>query len=251
MTIIAPPPPGSGADFTPIMAYKANQGRLYLRDRTQDAAGNWQAHETEVTQQKPTFAVDFGRIEIGWCHFVAGGAPLWVMVPYGNEIPPMPPSPGNDDKGKALQYRQGFRVPVAGTAIGGIRELAGNSAAMINGINELHNTFESAAEAGAGKVPLVQMVDTLPVKTGQTTNFQPVFSIVGWVDRPDTLGPRTVAPPRGAVAPAAVPQAPAMAAAQTVAPAMAAPMAAPVAAPMAAPVATAMGKPAVPAGMPF
>ena len=196
MAILATPTPGTGSgDFTPIMAYKANQGRLYLRNRTQDAGGNWQSEEVEVTQARPSFAVDFGRIEVGWCHFVAGAAPLWVMVPLGQPMPAMPASPGNDDKGKALNYRQGFRVPVAGNAIGGVRELAGNSAAMINGVNVLHTLYEAAPQAYQGKIPVVQMTDALPIKTGPSTNFQPVFSIISWVDRPEILGPRTVPAP--------------------------------------------------------
>jgi hypothetical protein len=191
----APASAGSG-DFVPILAYKANQGRLYTRDRTQDLNGQWNAVETEVTKQQPAYAVDFGRLETGWCHFVAGAAPIWNMVPYGQPLPPKPASPGKDDAGKDLNFRQGFRVPVAGNAIGGVRELAGNSAALINGMNELHSAYEAAPEAAMGQIPIVKMTDTLPIKTGQSTNFQPVFTIVGWADRPEVLGPRTVPPPR-------------------------------------------------------
>jgi len=189
-------PTSATGEFTPILAYKANQGRLYTRDRTQDLNGVWNAIETEVTKQQPAFAVDFGRLETGWCHFVAGSAPIWSMVPYGQPLPPKPASPGKDDTGKDLAFRQGFRVPVAGNAIGGVRELAGNSAALINGMNELHSTYEAAPEAAMGQLPVVKMTDTLPIKTGQSTNFQPVFTIQTWVDRPDVLGPRTVPPPR-------------------------------------------------------
>lgn len=189
-------PSAAGGDFVPILSYKANQGRLYVRDRMQDAAGQWDTTETEVTQAQPAFAVDFGRLEVGWCHFVAGAAPQWSMVFYGQPMPDRPASPGNDDKGKALNYRNGFRVPVAGNAIGGVREFAGNSAALINGMNELHTTFEASPEAAMGKIPVVKMTASVPVKTGQSTNFQPVFSVVSWVDRPDVLGPRTVPAPK-------------------------------------------------------
>jgi hypothetical protein len=190
------PPASGGGDFVPILAYKANQGRLYTRDRVQDAAGNWDAIETEVTKAQPAFALDFGALEVGWCHFVAGMAPLWLMVPYGQAMPDRPASPGKNDQGKDLNYRQGFRLRVAGNAIGGVREFAGNSAALINGMNEIHSEYERATEAAMGKIPVVKMIDTITVKTGQSTNFQPVFQIVAWVDRPDVLGPRTVPAPR-------------------------------------------------------
>lgn len=190
----APASAGSG-DFMPVLAYKANQGRLYTRDRTQDSAGNWETTETEVTKAEPAFAVDFGSLEVGWVHFVAGAAPAWAMVPYGEPLPNRPASPGNDDKGKALNYRNGFRVKVAGNAIGGVREFAGNSAALINGMNELHSQFEASPESAMGKIPVVKMTNTVAVKAGQSTNFQPIFTIQAYVDRPDILGPRTVPAP--------------------------------------------------------
>ena len=199
MAFMQPPPSAASGDFMPVLAYKANQGRLYTRDRVQDANGNWEAIETEVTKAQPSFALDFGTLEVGWVHFVAGAAPSWMMVPYGQPIPERPASPGNDDKGKQLNYRQGFRMRVAGNAIGGVRELAGNSNALITGMNEVHTTFEASPEAAMGKIPVVKMTDTIAVKTGQSTNFQPVFEIVAWVDRPDVLGPRTVPAPQAAL----------------------------------------------------
>jgi hypothetical protein len=197
-------PAAAGGEFVPILAYNAVSGRLALRDRVQNVSGDWEAKETDVTMTQPAFAVDFGRLEVGWCHFVKGMAPLWSMVPYGQPLPERPASPGQDISGKVLNYRNGFRVPVAGNAIGGVREMAGNSAALINGMNALHTAFEAAPEAAMGKIPVVKLVSADPVKAGQATNYQPVFEIVSWVVRPDVLGPRTVAPPR-ASAPVNVP----------------------------------------------
>jgi hypothetical protein len=197
-------PTAAGGEFVPILAYNAVSGRLALRDRVQNVSGDWEAKETDVTMTQPAFAVDFGRLEVGWCHFVKGMAPLWSMVPYGQPLPERPASPGQDVSGKVLNYRNGFRVPVAGNAIGGVREMAGNSAALINGMNALHTAFEAAPEAAMGKIPVVKMTSADPVRAGQATNYQPVFSIVSWVDRPDVLGARTVAPPR-ASAPVNVP----------------------------------------------
>ena len=224
------PPPSATGDFTPILAYNAKAGRLFVRNRTQTPNGDWEASEEDVTMSQPAFAVDFGRLEIGWTHFTKGAAPQWVMVPYGQQVPPQPPSPGNDEKGKPLAFRQGFRVPVAGNAIGGVRELAGNSGAMITGMNELHTVYEASAEARTGKIPVVKMVNVIGVKAGQSTNFQPVFQVVAWVDRPDVLGRRTVPVPgtgNGHAAPVAAPvQQPAQQPAQHVAPAPTAPQAA-------------------------
>ena len=122
-------------------------------------------------------------------------------------MPDRPASPGQDIAGKTLNYRNGFRVPVAGNAIGGVRELAGNSAALINGMNALHTEYEAAPEASQGKIPVVKMIGAEAVKAGQATNYQPIFQIQSWVERPDVLGARTVAPP--GQAPRAVQSAPA------------------------------------------
>lgn len=247
MAFMTPPAgAGAGGDFTPILSYKANQGRLYVRDRQQMQDGSWDTTETEVTKAEPAFAVDFGQLAVGWCHFVAGMAPQWLMVPYGQPIPPRPTSPGKDDKGKDMNYRNGFRVKVAGNAIGGVREFAGNSAALINGMNELHTAYEASPEAAIGKIPVVKLTNTIAVKAGQSTNFQPVFAIQAWVDRPDVLGPRTVPAPH-AVAGTATPQQP-----QAPAPSWGAPSTGPVATPP-PPAAQAPAQPAAaaPSGMSF
>ena len=192
------PPSAANGEFVPIISYNAVSGRLSLRDRTQNISGEWEAKETDVTMAQPPFAVDFGRLEVGWVFFVKGAAPLWALVPYGERMPERPSSPGNDVAGKALNYRQGFRVPVAGNAIGGVREMAGQSAALINGLNELHSAYEASPEAAMGKIPVVKMVRTDAIKSGQATNYQPVFEIVAYVDRPEVLGPRTVPAPKAA-----------------------------------------------------
>lgn len=190
---------GNAAEFLPILSYKANHGRLYLRDRAQNAIGDWEATETDVTKQEPAFAVDFGTLEMGWCLFVKGAAALWTMAYVGQPEPPKPASPGKDTLGKDLDFKRGFRVRVAGKDIGGIREFAGNSNALCGAMNDLHTQFEKAPEAAQGKIPLVKMTDVVTVKVGQSTNFQPVFTIQAWVDRPDALGPRMVPAPQASL----------------------------------------------------
>lgn len=205
MSFMTPPASASG-EFTPILAYNATAGRMFLRDRVQNGAGDWEATETDITMSQPTFAVDFGRLEVGWCHFVRGQAPQWLMVAYGQPLPDRPASPGKDSAGKVLNYRNGFRVLVAGNAIGGVRELAGNSASLINAMNEVHTIYEASVEAATGKIPVVKMTGTTAVKAGQSTNYQPTFAIQTWVDRPDVLGPRTVPAPHAVANGHATPQ---------------------------------------------
>jgi len=213
MALVAVAPASSGGDRLPVLKYDARAGRLFLLDRVQDASGDWQTDQRELKADAAQFAMDFGSVEVGWFLFPKGAAPMMVTVPYGQPIPPQPAAVGTikDDKtGKERpnNFRQGFRVKVAGKALaapdGGIvRELAANAIVSINGLNELHNAFEAAPEARAGKIPVVKLADTIPEKAGQSTNYRPVFQIVTWAERPaDILGPRTVPPPGAAPAPA-------------------------------------------------
>ena len=190
---------GSTADRVPVLAYNAKSGRLALHDRMQGNDGKWCTVKTDVTRSEPAFSVDFGTLEVGFIHFASDRAPLFVLAPYGQPGPSEPESPGIDaSTGKPLRCKPGFRVPVIGRAIGGVREFAGNSVALITGMNALHDDYESAPEARAGKLPLVKMTDVLEIRSGATSNYQPVFEIVSWVDRLDAaLGPRTVAAPGG------------------------------------------------------
>ena len=185
---------GAGvADRVPVLAYDARSGRLSLHDRMQDDDGKWATVKTDVTRSEPAFAVDFGRLEVGYVHFADARAPLWAMAFYGEPAVQEPPATA---EGK--RFKAGFRVPVISKAIGGLREFAGNSAALIGGMNELHTVYEEAPEARAGKLPLVKIIDTREIRSGQACNYQPIFEILSWVNRPTLLGPRKVPPP-GAV----------------------------------------------------
>jgi hypothetical protein len=200
MAFMAPPETSTREDRLPVLGFNAKAGRLFLHDRVQQPDGEWTTVKTDVTMRQPAFAVDFGRLETGWVFFSNVG-PLWSMSFYGQPMPACPDSPGNSANGKALRYKAGFRLPVIGQAIGGVREFAGNAGALINGMNELHTLYEGSPEGRAGKIPLVQMTNVLEVRSGQSSNFQPVFTVLRWVDRPaDLLGPRTVPAPGGPVA---------------------------------------------------
>ncbi len=196
------------ATFNPLLIYNAKAGRLYKRDRIESATSDsgWENRDTEL----PTgtkFAVDFGRVEIGWMKIATGMAPSFHLVPLGQ---PMPPRPDQE-------HRQGFRLLCWGSPqgpLGGIRELAATAKTVLSAVDELHTEFEAAPEAAAGKIPVVSFVGADPVTTknvhGTQTNFRPRFEVVQWIDRPEVLGERTVPPPaRKAYQAAAAPAAPA------------------------------------------
>ncbi len=195
MAFMTTPTSAGGGERLPILKFDARAGRLFIIDRIQAADGNWNSQPTDITMSQPPFCVDFGTLEVGWAHFAPGGVPLWTVDYYGQPQKPRPDSPGKDDKNQAQQFKQAFRVKVAGQGIGGVREFGGNSAALINGMNDLHTRFEAAPEAGTGQIPVVRMSSTMAIKAGQSTNYMPVFEIVGWTERPKMLGERMVPVP--------------------------------------------------------
>jgi hypothetical protein len=219
MALVAVTAAASGGDRLPVLKYDARAGRLFLMDRVEHN-GEWSTDQRELDTNAASFVMDFGSVEVGWFLFPKGAAPMMVTVPFGQPIPPQPAAVGTvkDDrtgKERPNNFRQGFRVKVAGKALaapdGGIvRELAANANVTIEGLNDLHTAFEAAPEAAAGKIPVVKLARSVPTKAGQSTNYKPVFEIVTWADRPtDILGPRTVPPPKAAppVSPAAAAQA--------------------------------------------
>jgi hypothetical protein len=63
-------------------------------------------------------------------------------------------------------------------------------------MDDLYRTYIASPEAATGKIPIVAITHTIPITSGsgaqKSTNYQAVFKIEGWTDRPDILGPRTV-----------------------------------------------------------
>lgn len=216
MAFMAPPATASNEDRTPFLGFNAKAGRLFLHDRMQQADGEWVTVKTDITMIQPAFAMDFGRLETGWIHFSTVG-PQFAMAFYGQMLPAQPDSPGNTATGKPIRFKAGFRIPVIGQGIGGLRDFRGNAGALINGMNELHTQYEASPEARAGKIPLVKMTNVIEVQAGQSSNFQPVFTVLRYVDRPaDLLGVRLVPPPGAPIA-APRPQMPAAPAAHPLA----------------------------------
>ena len=182
--------PTTSGDFnrTPIIKYDARAGRIHRIDRS-NASGQWETNEVEITRDFQAI-FDLENIETGWLNFPAGGAPDIRTVRIGN---PMPDRPSD-------AHRSGFRVYMKlGKSCGGdVRELAANAKVSIAGMDALYDAYEAEKTNHPGQLPVVTLKDTVQVKSsgqGQTsTNYQPVWDIVKWVDRPAELPPTAVQP---------------------------------------------------------
>jgi hypothetical protein len=205
-------PSQSSGSGKPYLKYDGRAGRLHRVDRAQGADGMWSSTEVDITRDA-TFVADFANVRIGFINYPKGAAPQKVMVPYGTPLPQRPNELGPD--GRPI-YRDGFEFDVvlhpsvAGNDNGQAREVSSTAKVAIDGFGEAFAKYLEAPEKNAGKLPVLKLVDTVPVKSGQSTNYRPVFSIVAWVDRPAGLGgagampAAPIAPAPSASAPVAI-----------------------------------------------
>ena len=171
---------GSG-DIVPVVKYDGRAGRLSRVDRADGM-------NTPVDITRSFRAIlDLQNVEVGWMQFQAGAAPEFTLVKLGD---PMPARPTPD-------HKQGVRVMMLldkGCGRDGaldLRELATAARVGVSGLDALHDAYMAAAESKAGKLPVVELKDTVAVTSGsgaqKSTNYQPVFAIIGWADRPANL----------------------------------------------------------------
>lgn len=187
---------GSGEILNRI-EYDARAGRFFRVDRSQNASGDWETNKVEM-KTPLTLVYDIENIEVGWVKLDKSGVDF-RMVAIGENIGPRPE--GTDMNGKP-SYRQGFRMKVySKNLLGGVRTFAHTAQCVIGQMDNLHTQFSTQFPANQGKVPVVTVTDTLPIKSGQSTNYAPVFTIDKWIDRPtDLTAPaRTAAPKPQAV----------------------------------------------------
>lgn len=172
-----------GGDIVPFVKYDARAGRFFRNDRTQDTSGNYSNAAVDITSNFKA-VLDLENIEVGYLRFAAGSAPEFQLVRLGQ---PMPPKPAD------AKWKQGVRVMMKlhASCGGDIRETSSNAAAFLKGIDELHTAYQAQAGVNPGKLPIVTLKTTIPVTSGsgdkKSTNYQPVFEIVGWAARPVDL----------------------------------------------------------------
>lgn len=181
--------PSSGGDAgnrVPVLKYDGRAGRLFRVDRS-NASGQWETEQVEVTNGFQAI-MDLENIETGWLHFPTGGAPDIRTVKIGTPLPERP-----SDK-----HRAGFRILMKlGKSIGGdLREMAANAQVSIKGMDALYDLYLAGVQDNPGKLPIVVLEKTIAVtsqgkgadgKPVSSTNYQPVWAITKWVDRPDDL----------------------------------------------------------------
>lgn len=192
---------GSG-DFTPIVKYDSRAGRMFRIDRADRVST-----PVDITRNfKAVF--DMENIEVGYMNFPVGAAPQFQLVPLGD---PFPNNPGQGFK-QGVRLMMKLHKDCGGTdADKFVREMATSAKAAMRGIDNLHTAYETGEKQNPGKLPIVTIKDTIAITSegqGQkTTNYEPVFEIIGWVERPKDLVFRPKANGAQAAAPATQSQA--------------------------------------------
>ena len=182
---------GEGGDFANVVRYDARAGRFFRDDRGPDGK-----NAVDITNAFAAVA-DFEQLEVGWMLFTAGAAPDFRMVAFGQD-PGAKPTP---------DHRMGVRVMLKlSKACGGdVRELSASASVTLAGLEECFDAYQAQAAQNPGKLPVIKCVETRPVtskgRQQSSTNYQPVFAITAWVDRPADLPIKSAAPPAPAPAP--------------------------------------------------
>jgi hypothetical protein len=166
------------ADFVPYVKWNGKAGRWYMKNEA--------GQEIEVVDMTAIF--DLAHIKLGWVLFAEGQAPDHV---WDNGKPGPAPSE---------KHRRGFAVRCfSPNNIGGLREFVACSNVSVTAIKDLYELeFEDKPQARQGLVPVVTCEKVVPIKSKFGTNYQPVFKIQRWVDRPAALdtAPATIPPTR-------------------------------------------------------
>lgn len=184
---------GSG-NYLPIIKYDARSGRISRRDRE-----NNETTEVDITKTfKAVF--DAENVEIGWANFNTGGAPDIRVSRFIDGKPvPRPRVMITDEKtGKEIEVNDPafkacarYVIKLSKECGGDIREFCSNAIAAMDGIEKFQDAYDAAAKENPGKLPIVELKDTFAKTSGEgqrrSTNYVPVFEIVGWVKRPDDL----------------------------------------------------------------
>jgi hypothetical protein len=160
-----------GADFMPFLKYDARVGKFYAVNRVRGDDGRWGTVQTELLSGSRA-TVDLPGLQVGWIKFPPGLRPETRLVPAGRDHGERPDE----------SFQEGFCVLVQ---IDGVtREFMSTAAATWIAIDELHNAWGDQAPQQSGKVPVVELGSAQPQRTGNGTNYRPVFKIVAWTARP-------------------------------------------------------------------
>lgn len=165
---------GGDGDFIPYLKYNAKAGRFYVKSPD---------GKMDVEVEKPRLAIDMANIKTGWIYYPEGGGapPEKVWDPSLSIQAPKPTG--------IKKFRRGFEVmvagndPIPGVGVLGLREFGSTAGAVIGSILKMYDLYEIGAAQNPDKVPFFRCTHVNPLDSKYGTNYEPVFSLLGWVER--------------------------------------------------------------------
>jgi hypothetical protein len=159
--------------------YDHEHGRFTISDRVLNC-GRWENTEPQDITGGFRAIFDLPNAELAWFRFIKGEKTRAIHPVKACEKLRSRP-----DKDCRKHVRVLIRLDNKIDTNERIRVLMTMSAAMWDGLEGVHTAYQNNAAAHPGKLPIVECVGVVPVREG--TSMQPQFSIVEWVDRPDSL----------------------------------------------------------------
>jgi hypothetical protein len=174
-----------GSKFLSPLKFDAKAGDLIVRTREPSAKpGEWDNTDTEL-QLPIKIVFDFANMEVGWIAFT----PNYSAV-MGKVGTPMPVKPTDD-------HKQSVRIKVYLKDYG-LREFSPTSKMVLREIDQLHDAYLAGCDANAGKMPVVTVKGTKPVKIttpqGELRFKVPDMVISGWTEPPAAFSGAAEAP---------------------------------------------------------
>jgi hypothetical protein len=160
-------------EFTPYLKYNAKAGRFYLRPEGA-------TEDVEITT--PTLAFDMANIKTGWIYYTEGTGPEKVWDASNDHPAPKPPGPKKFKRGFEVMTCSNALIPGTKQKIGA-REFSSTAGNVIAAIVQMFAAFEAGAPANRGKVPIFCCEGVKPVVGTYGTNYEPKFTLKGWVER--------------------------------------------------------------------
>lgn len=154
-----------------ILGLSGGGGGAYVR--FMPSANAWVLGKDEIQLKKVLF--DFDTLKTGWGMMAEGQAPSWV---WDESIGKRSARPGDD-------YKRGFSIMCFFGPGKGWAEWSSTGTGPCMGFEALAAEAMPQHKENAGKVAAAVYEGSRPEKVGKGNTRVPLFSMTGWVDKPE------------------------------------------------------------------
>ena len=150
-------------EMNEFIKYNAKAGRWYIKNQVEGG------QDVEVVG--PKMAFDFENVKTGWFLFQAGVGPVKHFDP-----------PNGTAERPEGNFKHGFEIMVSNSELG-LREFCSTAGAVIRQMLIMEQQYDDGKAANQGKVPIFLCTGVNALENKHGVNYEPVFSLEGWVER--------------------------------------------------------------------